>query len=277
MEKKVLYVIEPSKGFLNFGIKDAFGFSELLYYFAWRDIKVRYKQTILGFAWVLLQPIALMSIMVFIFGTKFNMTSASIEYPVFVLSGLIFWNAFSSSVNYASSSMISQANIIKKIYFPRILIPISGILVSLFDLLITLFLFFVVSFYYDEGIDFLVLIWCLPLALMLQVLASTAISLWASALTVKFRDFKFIIPISLQLLMFVSPIIFPLQLFSEEWIRYLLALNPMVAPIETFRMMFTEYGSVSEYILCSTLVGMLFCVSGLLFFRSTEQSMADTL
>lgn len=277
MEKRVVYEIESKSGFFDLGLKELFSYSELLYYFAWRDVKVRYKQTILGFAWVMLQPIALMSIMVFIFGSKFNLDSGAIEYPVYVLSGLIFWNAFSTSVNSASSAMIGQANLIKKIYFPRILIPLSGILVTLFDLLITLVLFFAISFYYQEEIVFPDLLWCLPLAFLLQLISSIGISLWASALTVRFRDFKFIIPLSLQILMFVTPVIFPIEMFSSQLVRTILSLNPMVAPIETFRIIFSEYSVHPESILISVSVGIFSLFTGLFFFRHTERSMADII
>lgn len=275
--RKVLYVIEPKSGIFKLGLKEIIEFKELLYFFAWRDIKVRYKQTVLGFSWVMLQPLALMAIMVFIFGTKFKMNAGAIEYPVFVLSGLILWNAFSSSVNNASSSMISQANIIKKIYFPKILIPLAGIFVALFDLIITLLLFFIVMIIYKEEINFLNLLWCLPAAIGLQLLASSGVALWASALTVKFRDFKFIIPITLQLLMFASPVIFPLSIFGEEWIRILFSINPMVAPIEVFRMLIQDASIETLPVLVSIGTSFILFITGLIFFRNTEKIIADVI
>lgn len=277
MSNKVLFVIESKKRWLNLGLKDLISFSELLYFFAWRDIKVRYKQTVLGFLWVILQPLALLSIMVFVFGTKFKMTSGSIEYPVFVLSGLIFWNAFSSSVNGAANSMISQSNIIKKIYFPRILIPISGIIVSMFDLFITVVLFFALTFYFDESINYLQLLWCLPLSIIALTIVSLGSAFWAAALTVRFRDFKFIIPVTLQLMMFVTPVIFPLSLFTEEWMVNLLSLNPMVAPVELFRSVLSDNEFAQYPILISMSVSLVILLTGLIYFRKTEDVIADVI
>ena len=232
------YEIKPKRKF-DFGLKELWHYKELFYFFAWRDIKVKYKQTVLGFLWAILQPFITMIVFTFFFGSLLQMPSSSLPYPVYVLSGLLLWNVFSSGVVNAGNSMISNSNIIKKIYFPRLIIPFSVILVSVFDFLMTLMIFFVVLIYFTiyKGMDihWLNFLAVLPISLILACIATFGTGTLLAALNIKYRDFRYLIPFMIQTLLFVTPVIYPMSIVRSEYVKWILSVNPMFASIELLR------------------------------------------
>jgi lipopolysaccharide transport system permease protein len=269
--------IEPPKKF-SFNFQELWQFRELFYFFTWRDVKVKYKQTTLGILWVLIQPVLTVMIFTVFFGRVFKISSGDIPYPVFVFSGLLFWNAFSSSLTSAGNSMVSNAPIIKKIYFPRLIIPISSILTSLVDLLVGLGLFFltILFFPFKEPlqVDWLLLFPLTLAAFLLMIVGTIGLSCFLSALNVKYRDFRYVVPFALQVMLFLTPVIYPINILYYPGLQYFLALNPMYAVIEIFR-----YPLVHQIDLPLVLVSLasstVLLACGLYYFRSTEHYFAD--
>lgn len=264
-------IIQPP-GSLSLSLKEIWQYRELFYFFTWRDIKVRYKQTALGIVWALIQPLALMFLFTFLFKSS-DIQVTNIRYEIFVLSGLIVWNLFHSSVSNAADSMISQAHIIKKIYFPRLIIPGSALLVSLFDFSIAFIVFIAFCIYYEQTIH-LSAIFIFPIAIIMTLLASFGIGTFLSALNVKYRDFRYVVPFILQVLFFASQVFYSLQGTSFEIFKYLLALNPMNGIIELFRLPLT--GQLEITIIAISLASTLISTfAGLYYFRKTEAYFAD--
>jgi lipopolysaccharide transport system permease protein len=266
--------IRPPSGF-SFGLKELWQYRELFYFFTWRDIKVKYKQTSLGILWALLQPLGMMLIFTLLFSRTFKIPTGTIPYPVFVLSGLICWNLFSSSVSHAAESMIQNANIIKKIYFPRLIIPCSSILVSFFDFLMAFIIFLLLCIYYRQPIHWLAIIY-FPAGILLTILTATGFGTLLAALNVKFRDFRYALPFLLQVLFFASQVIYPLQSVQQSAIKYLLAINPMNATLELFRAPFTATPNLSVISIGATTTVILLA-TGLLYYRKTEAYFADLI
>ncbi len=269
----VLYEINATQNrLLNFG--ELWRYRELFYFFTWRDIKVKYKQTVLGFLWAILQPLLMMLIFTFFFSRTLNIQHLTIPYPVFVFSGLILWNFFSSALTNASNSMVNNAPIIKKIYFPRLIIPVSSILGAFFDFIMAFILFFFILLYYQVSPELsAILLW--PLALLVTAVASLGLGSWLSALNVKYRDFRYVIPFLVQILFFVTPIIYPASLIEQEWIRYIVALSPMYAAIEFFRIPLSTTSANTLMLTLSLSSSIIFLFVGLIYFRRTEDFFAD--
>jgi lipopolysaccharide transport system permease protein len=246
----------------------------LFYFFAWRDIKLKYKQTVLGIAWVVLQPLLMMAIFTLFFGRVLNIPSQSLPYPIFVFSGLLIWNVFSAGVTGAASSMINNASIIKKIYFPRLIIPISSVVVSLFDFLMAFGLFVILLLFYQQPVS-LNAFFFWPLAVLLALISTIGPGIFLAALTVKYRDFRYVVPFVIQILFFLTPIIYPISLLKHPVLGYLIVLSPMFAAVEFFRQPLT--GSVLSWNLLSMSVGsaILLLVVGMYYFKRTEDFFAD--
>lgn len=257
-----------------FDWKELWSYRELFYFFTWRDIKIKYKQTALGFAWAVLQPLMMMVIFTFFFGSALNIPSQDLPYPIFVFSGLLLWNAFSAGLTNSATSMVNNAQIIKKIYFPRLIIPISSILVALFDFLMAFILFIVLLIAYQQpvGIQF---IWAWPAAVCLTIVASIGPGCLLSALNVKYRDFRYVIPFLVQVLFFVTPILYPAGLLKYPSLKYALSCSPMYSAVELFRHPLT--GSVMDpnLMTISLLSALFFLVAGLSYFKRTEDYFAD--
>jgi lipopolysaccharide transport system permease protein len=266
-------IIKPPAN-ISINIRELWQYRELFYFFTWRDIKVKYKQTILGVTWALLQPLAMVLLFTFIFSRTLKLDfTIHISYPVFVLSGIIIWNLFNGSVSHAGESMIQNASIIKKIYFPRLIIPCSAILVNLFDFLMAFIIFIVLSFFYSP-VNWTALIY-FPAAILLCLVAAFGIGSFLSALNVKYRDFRYALPFLLQVLFFASQIIYPLSFFKKPGLKYLLALNPVNGAIELFRVPITGVDPDMQVILISTVTALLLCFVGIIYFRKTESYFAD--
>ncbi|RAW02658.1 ABC transporter permease [Pseudochryseolinea flava] len=266
------YVIGPDNtSFFNW--KELWDYRELFYFFTWRDVKVKYKQTALGLIWVFLQPVFMVLIFTFSLRMVLNYES-SLPYPVFVFSGLVLWNFFSAGVNNAGNSMVSQSNIIKKIYFPRLVIPLSAVISAGFDMLIALLIFIITLFFFQVPVN-LSVVYYWPAAILITLIASVGAGCWLSALMVKYRDFRYVIPFLLQALLFLTPIIYPITPRTSIWVTYVMAMNPMFAAIWFFRtpMMFDT--TPNTLLLVSVISGVLLFLIGTGYFKRTERYFAD--
>lgn len=272
------YEIRPKRKF-DFGLRELWSYKELFYFFTWRDIKVKYKQTFLGFLWAVLQPLVTMVVFTFFFGRLLKVPSSNLPYEVFVLSGLLLWNIFSSGVVNAGNSMVVNSNIIRKIYFPRLIIPLSAILVSLFDFLMTLLIFFGVLIWFTIksglNISWLRLFAFLPLSVIITVVCSFGLGTFLAALNIKYRDFRYLIPFMIQTLLFVTPVIYPISIVESPLLKTILAINPMYAAIEILRGSMTSVFPDISLVLLSLLSSVILLFAGLYFFRKTEYYFAD--
>lgn len=267
------YEIKPKEKF-NLGISELWQYRELFYFFTWRDIKVKYKQTILGFFWAILQPFLMMLIFTFFFSKVFDNNSILVPYPVFVYCGLIIWNIFSGGISGAGNSMVSNTNIIKKIYFPRLIIPVSSVLVSLFDFLMTLVIFTGMLIYYDVNVSFLNMIVFIPLGIILALIATLGLGTLLAALNIKYRDFRYIIPFMIQAMLFLTPVIYPITTNNLLY-KYAFSTNPMYAAVELFRHSVTNAPLEINLIAVSICSSILLLFTGFYYFRKTENYFAD--
>jgi lipopolysaccharide transport system permease protein len=272
MENHVEYVIASDRKAVDW--KEIWQYRELFYFFTWRDVKVKYKQTVLGVLWVVLQPVVTVVIFSLFFGRALNVPSQGLPYPFFVFSGLLLWTTFSSGITGAGNSMLSHANIIKKIYFPRIIIPISAILVCCIDFLVAFAVFLLMMLFYKITVDPIKLLIFWPAAIAFMFIGTLGIGCWLAALNVKYRDFRYIIPFGLQIALFVSPVLYPVSIINNSWLNYLLALNPMYAAITLFRLPFIDI-SDPGLILTSLTSSLCLLVMGIYYFKKTETLFAD--
>ncbi|RLB14878.1 MAG: ABC transporter permease [Deltaproteobacteria bacterium] len=269
-------IIEPSKGFKGYW-RELWRYRELFFFLAWRDVLVRYKQTILGLAWAIIRPFLILIVLTVVFGklAKFP-TEGRAPYPVLVLTALLPWQLFANALSGSSSSLINNASMISKIYFPRIIIPMSSTIVSFIDFLIAFALLVVMMFWYGYSPDWKIIL--LPCFVLIALLAALGGGLWMSALNVKYRDFRYIVPFIVQFGLYISPVGFSSRVIPEKW-RLLYALNPMVAAIDGFRWSLLGGDvafSFSTFLISSAVSTALFW-SGLNYFRKTERSFADMI
>ncbi len=267
------YIIERQHKF-SLGLKELIRYRELFYFFTWRDIKVKYKQAALGFLWAILQPLIMMLIFTLI-SSRLNVDNEGIPRPVFALSGLIIWNIFSNGLLNSANSMVANANIIKKIYFPRLIVPMSSILTALFDFCFALVLYIVVIFINQQSPDWWRVLYCLPIALLLTVLTTFGLGTFLAALNVKYRDFQYVIPFLIQLLLFVNPVLYSSKTFESGWLAWVMKLNPIANAINLCRNSFTgkpiEWSSVAM----GFGVAIIIFFIGIYTFRKTEAHFAD--
>ena len=268
------YEIKPKEK-LSLGVKELWNYRELFYFFTWRDIKVKYKQTVLGFVWAVLQPFFMMVVFTLFFGQALKVPSDNMPYPIFVYSGLLLWNVFSAGLSSAGNSMVNNANIIKKIYFPRLIIPISSILVAMFDFLMAFIIFIAMLFYYHVSLNLLSFILLLILSMCITSFATFGLGALLAALNIKYRDFRYIIPFMIQALLFITPVIYPVSILNQEWLKYILAINPMYAAIELFRHSIIPKPLDINLLMISASSSILFFIIGLFYFRKTEAYFAD--
>jgi lipopolysaccharide transport system permease protein len=268
------YEIKAKEKF-HLGLGELVQYRELFYYFAWRDIKVKYKQTILGFAWAVLQPLFMMLIFSFFFGKMLDLSY--LPYPVFVFSGLLMWNIFSSGLTNAGNSMVTNANIIKKIYFPRLIIPISSILVALFDFMMAFLIFIGIMVYYHPHFILWHALVFIPGAVFMAAFASLGPGMLLAALNAKYRDVRYIIPFLIQMLLFLTPVIYPVDKFNNPILKIILSLNPVSGAINLFRSAISYTPFDIHFFLISCSSGIVFFVVGLLYFRKTETFFADVI
>ena len=265
-------VIRPRKGWINIDWAELYRYRELLFFLTWRDILVRYKQTVLGVAWSVLQPVFMMVVFTVIFGRLAKIDSEGLPYAVYVYAGLLPWTFFSNAVSLSGLSLVNQQALLTKIYFPRLFVPTSSVGAGLVDLAISFLVYGVILAVYgivpSAGV-----IW-LPLLVVLTVLAALGFGYTLAALTVSYRDFRFLVPFMMQAMMYISPVVYPVTLVPERY-HWLLALNPMTGIIGAFRSAVLGTPWNPTTLIVSTLVTLVLFVFGLFFFRRTERRFAD--
>jgi lipopolysaccharide transport system permease protein len=267
--------IRPSRGFVPLRLHEAWEYRELLYFLCWRTIKVRYKQTILGGAWAILQPLVTMVVFSVIFGRLVGVPSDGIPYPIFAYCGLLPWQLFAQSLTESGNSLVNNEHLITKVYFPRLVIPASTVLVSLLDFAVagTVLAGMMVYYRIAPGVG----VWALPLLVLQAVCAALGIGLWLSALNVRYRDIRHVIPFLTQCWLFATPIAYPSSLVPRQW-RVLLGLNPMTGVVEGFRWaLLGTKADVGGLLALSTLITIGLLVSGVVYFRRMERTFADVL
>jgi lipopolysaccharide transport system permease protein len=255
-------------------LREIWRYRELFYFFTWRDIKIKYKQTVLGFLWAILQPLFMMIIFTFFFGKTLKIPSQDMPYPVYVFSGLLIWNIFSVGLTNSANSMVNNALIIKKIYFPRLIIPVSSILVSLFDFLMAFSLLIVIFIYYQQPVSWIAA-YCWPLALVIAALGTLGLGAWLAALNVKYRDFRYVIPFLVQVLFFLTPVLYPVSMLPYPILKYFMACSPMYAAIELFRFPISGIAPPGDLLMLSVASCFIFLIVGVLYFKFTEDFFAD--
>jgi lipopolysaccharide transport system permease protein len=256
--------------------RDLWRFRELLYFLSWRDILVRYKQTVIGVAWSVIRPVLTMIVFTVIFGKLAKFPSGNAPYAIMVYAAMLPWQFFANALSESSNSLISNANMISKIYFPRLIVPTSAVVVSLVDFLISFAVLAVLMVWYQFMPGWRIVM--VPLFLLLALMASLGFSLWLSALNVKYRDFRYIVPFIVQFGLYVSPVGFSSDVVPEKW-RLLYSLNPMVGVIDGFRWAILG-GDTHIYLpgfLLSTGLTFLVLYGGVRYFRKTERIFADII
>jgi lipopolysaccharide transport system permease protein len=265
-------IIRPPRKWVPIDFQEIWAYRELLYFFTWRDVKIRYKQTGLGFAWAVIQPLFTMIIFSLIFGAFAKIPSDGIPYPLFSYAALLPWTLFAEGMTRSTNSMVANAPIMTKVYFPRLLMPISGIMSPLVDFCIAFSILIAMMFYY--GFVPTVNVIFLPAFLLLAIATSLGVGLWLSALNVQYRDFQYTVPFLIQIWMYASPVVYPASMLPEKF-RVLYGLNPMAGVIEGFRWALLGTTPPSAMILVSVGVVVVMLVSGLFYFKKMEQYFAD--
>lgn len=267
--------IEPSRGWVSLGLRDLWEYRELLYFLIWRDVKVRYKQTVLGAAWAILQPFLTMVVFSVFFGRLANVPSDGIPYPLFAYCALLPWQLFAHALTQSGNSLVAERQLITKVYFPRMVIPVSAVLAGLVDLGIAFIVLLGMMFYY--GIVPTAAASMLPLFLLLAVGTALGVGLWLSALNVQYRDLRYTIPFLTQFWLFVTPIAYPSSLVPEQW-RALYGLNPMAGVVEGFRWALLGTDTApGPIIIASTMVALAILIGGAFYFRRMEKMFADVV
>ena len=275
--------IEPTRGWVSLQLVELWRYRELLYFLTWRDVLIRYKQTALGAAWAIIQPVMQMVVFSLFFGGLAHMPSDGIPYPIFSFAGLLPWNYFASALMNSSNSLVGNSNLITKVYFPRLVVPISSALSGLVDfaiafvVLIGIMIFYTLSPQYGYHVSLTIGALLLPLFLLLALVTSLGVSLWFSALNVKYRDIRYIIPFLTQFWLFATPVIYPSSLLTNPVLHTLFGLNPMVGVVEGFRWALLGTHPPETTIIVSSIVAVLIFFSGLFYFQRMEKTFADVV
>ncbi len=271
-QEKVHIHIEPTHGWVALRLYELWEYRELLYFLTWRDLKVRYKQTVFGVAWAIIQPLFTMIVFSLFFGKLAKVPSDGLPYPIFSYAALLPWNLFASSLGQSSNSLVNSANLIKKIYFPRLVIPFSSVLSGVIDFAIAFAILLGMMVYYEVRPT--PAIWLLPFFVLLTLIAALGVGVWLSALNVEFRDVRYVIPFLTQFWLFATPVAYPSSLLAEGW-RILYGVNPMAGVVEGFRWALLGTQPPSAMIGVSALISLAILASGVLYFRRMEKSFAD--
>jgi len=265
--------IEPPRGLFELRLREVWAYRELLYFFVWRDVKIRYKQTAIGILWVILQPVLNMLVFTLFFGRLAKLPSQGLPYPVFYFAALVPWTYFSYALSSTTNVVVDNQRLITKVYFPRLVLPFSAALSGLVDFAIGFVVLSIFCFAYGIPPTFAVL-W-LPVLLLLALFTALGVGLWLSALNALYRDVRYVIPFLTQFWMFASPVAYPSTLIPERW-RWLYGLNPMAGVIDGFRWAITGHGQAPGLILLVSVAAVLLVVlGGLFFFNRMETSIAD--
>lgn len=267
-------IIKPKANpfFINF--KEIWKYKELFYIFSWRDIKVRYKQTVIGIAWAVFQPLTTMFIFTIFFGRLAKIPSGDLPYSLFVLCGLVFWNFFSDSLTRASNSLVENESIVKKIYFPRMVLPFASVVTSFIDFSINITILLIYTFILGYHPSILILL-ILPLGIILSAIASAGIGMFLASINAKYRDVRYVLPFFIQLMMFVSPIIYPTTIVRPEN-KFILAFNPITGIVEALRVVLSGSVNVEWYMLGIAAISAIVClIVGIYSFQINEKFFAD--
>jgi len=268
-------VIRPSKGWVSLKLRDLWDYRELVYFLVWRDLKVRYKQTALGVAWAVIQPAFITLAFSIFFGRLAGIPSDGFPYPLFAFSGLLVWQLFANGMANAANSIVANERLITKVYFPRMVVPLSAMLSNLVDFFFGLVLLLAMTAYY--GVAPSGALWALPAVVLLALAAAAGASLWLSALNVEYRDVRFVVPFATQLWFFFTPVAYPSSLVPEQW-RWLYGFNPMVGVVETFRWtLFSGGEAPGPWLAVSVAATCTVFVGGLFYFRRMENTFADVV
>src|SRR2546421_2607530 len=266
-------IIRPARGWASLGLKEVWAYRELLYFLTWRDIKVRYKQTVLGAAWAIIQPFFIMVVFSLFFGKLAGVPSDGIPYPIFTYCALLPWQLFAHALGESSNSLVANERLITKVYFPRLVVPLSAVLGGLVDFVIAFVILLGMMAYYHIAPT--IMLFALPLFVLLAIMTALAVGLWLSALNVQYRDVRYTITFITQFWLFATPVAYSSSLVPERW-RALYGLNPMAGVVEGFRWALlgkTEGPGAMLYV--SVGVVILLLIGGLYYFRRMEQTFAD--
>jgi len=265
--------IAPSKGWVPLKLRDLWEYRELLYFLVWRDIKVRYKQTALGATWAIIQPFFTMVVFSLFFGRLAGVPSDGIPYPIFSFTALVPWAFFANGLSQSSNSLVGSGTLITKVYFPRLIIPLASVFSGIVDFLLAFVVLIAMMLYYGMAPTLSVL-W-LPMFLLLALVTSLGVGLWLSALNVKYRDVRYIVPFITQFWLFVTPIAYPSSLLHQPW-RTIYGLNPMVGVVEGFRWALLRTGTAPGPIIAvSSGAAVVILITGAFYFRRMEKTFAD--
>ncbi len=268
-------IIEPKKGWIPIDLRQIWNYRELFYFLTKRDIKVRYKQTVLGGLWAIIQPVFTMIVFTLFFGRLAKIPSDGIPYPIFVYAGLLPWTYFANALSASGNSLVESANLITKIYFPRLIVPAAASLAGLVDFFIAILVLAAMMIYYQFLPGFGILLF--PFLVALTFLCAVGVGLWLSALNVQYRDIRYVIPFLIQLWLFVSPVIYPVSMLKEKY-QWLLALNPMGGVIQAYRASLLGHKPIDWSLLgISTVMILALFIGGLYYFRRIEKTFADVI
>lgn len=267
--------IAPPRGWLELNLPEVWEYRELLYFFVWRDLKIRYKQTAIGAAWAVLQPFLTMVVFSLFFGALARIPSHGLPYPIFYYSALLPWMYFAGALQNATSTVVEQQRVITKVYFPRLVLPLAAVLSGLVDLAIGFVVFLGMMLYYGMTPQATILL--LPGFLLLGVLTALGVGLWLSALNAIYRDVRYVLPFLIQFWMFASPVAYPSSLVPERW-RWLYGLNPMAGVIEGFRWALTGQGQPPNLLLAASAAAVVLLIAGgVAYFQKMEATFADVV
>ncbi|HWN11853.1 MAG TPA: ABC transporter permease [Pyrinomonadaceae bacterium] len=268
------FSIDPPSGWTSLGLRELWDYRELLYFLTWRDVKVRYKQTALGAAWAIIQPLLMMLVFSLFFGRLGGIKSDGIPYPIFTFCALLPWQLFAHALTESSNSLVANERLITKVYFPRLVVPMAAVLGGLVDFAVAFVVLLLLMAYY--GIVPTSAVFALPAFILLAIMTALAVGLWLSALNVKYRDVRYTINFLIQFWMFATPVAYPSSLVPEKW-RAFYGLNPMAGVVEGFRWAMLGSKAPGAMLWVSIGVVILMLVGGLYYFRRMEQEFADVV
>jgi len=269
-------IIKPKNKWWQFDWKEIWFFRDLFYFLTWKDIKIKYKQTAIGATWAIFQPFVTMVVFSIFFGKMAQMPSDGIPYPIFVYTGLLFWTLFSSGLSAVSNSFVANQAIITKIYFPRIILPVASILTFVVDFFVASLVMIGMMIYYQYTPSFIGIL-LIPVLILMSVFSAVGIGLLFSSINVKYRDIRYVLPFFIQLLIFITPVIYPVSIVSEKY-RWILGLNPMSGVIDTARVSILGVGQIDWLLLGVSAISMVvYCLLGYFYFKKVERYFADVI
>lgn len=272
----VTTIIRPSSGWVDLQLRDLWQYRELLLFLIWRDVKVRYKQTVLGASWAIIQPFMTMVVFSLFFGRLAQIPSDGVPYPIFSYAALLPWTFFANGLTKSGASLVSSTNLVRKVYFPRLVIPISSVVSGVVDFLLAFSVLLLMMVWFGIAPTAASIIW-LPLFLLLAMVTALGVGMWLSALNAQYRDVRYILPFLTQFWLFATPVAYPSSLLDEPW-RTIYGLNPMVGVVEGFRWALLGSGDPpGAMVAVSTVVAFVLLVTGMFYFRRMERTFADVV